>query len=155
METILFMIIIGVLSTIFGKAKKKQGRSSKKPLLTNSMQEFRTMFKEINKPVQAGKVPNQTEIKMADKTASVLISEKKLETEYLQVRQESEVSRVGMSTIRQQAEKISAQTSRGEQEDDESMVSTHPDAKTLINGIVWAEILGEPRSKRPYLSRRG
>ena len=29
-----------------------------------------------------------------------------------------------------------------------------PDKKTIINGIIWAEILGEPRAKKPYLPKK-
>jgi hypothetical protein len=29
-----------------------------------------------------------------------------------------------------------------------------PDEKAIVNGIIWAEILGEPRAKKPYFPRK-
>lgn len=152
METILFLIIVGILSTIFGKSKRNQGQSSKKLFKANGIDDVRTLFKELSNNQHINDKPNKTEQK-------VEIPEKKLhnlETEYLQVRQESEASRVRMAAKRlPNGEKMKEQTIQSINEEGEAMISKIPEGKTLVNGIIWAEILGEPRAKKPYFAKRG
>ncbi|MFJ7729757.1 hypothetical protein ACIQXV_27100 [Neobacillus sp. NPDC097160] len=151
METILFMIIIGVISTIFGKAKRSQGQSPKKPFSTSGMEEIRTLFKELTNDEPKKTRPIKTELK----PELPQNSSKNLEKEYQQVRLESESSRMGMAASRLQSEKLKEQTIQTRQNESDPIISTDPDPKTLINGIIWSEILGEPRSKKPYIAKRG
>lgn len=151
METILFMIIVGIISTIFGKAKRSQGHSPKKPFSTNGMEDIRTLFKEFTNNELGETSPIRTD----QKTALPQNNIKNLEKEYQQVRQESESSRMGMAATRLQSEKLKDQTMQARENESDPIISNDPDPKTLINGIIWSEILGEPRSKKPYLAKRG
>jgi hypothetical protein len=148
-ETILFLIIVGILSTIFGKGKRKGTPSAKRPFSTNS-KDIRTIFKEFTNYVPSKTSPINSELK----TESLKHNLKDLEKEYQQVRQESEISRIGMATSRQLAEKNDEQPIMHKHEDGETIIFEKPDANTLVNGIIWSEILGEPRSKKPYMTKR-
>ena len=147
METILFMIIVGVISTIFGKAKNNQKQWQKKPHSIKGMDELRTLFDEVVNPSR------QTVSSPAVKTEEqIKTSERNLEKEFLQVRRESEASRIGRAASRQQAESLDEQKRKTEERETVSLEDQ--EGRAIINGIIWSEILAEPRSKRPFNGQR-
>ncbi|MGG3562194.1 hypothetical protein ABES03_11380 [Neobacillus rhizosphaerae] len=151
METILFLIIVGVISTIFGKTKGTQGKAGNKPFSVGNMKDIRTLFDEFTKekPRETFSVETNTHMEVPKNLL------KNLENEYVQVRQESEASRTRMAATRQQAERvIEPATKIKHQEITKPVALENPDVNTFVNGIIWSEILGEPRAKRPYLSKR-
>lgn len=150
METILFMIIVGVISTIVGKSKNNQGKSKGRPLSVDPMKEVRTLFDEFNnnKPRETFSVETKTSSESKERPLG------NLEKEYEQIRNESEASRTRMAAARQQAEKIIVPSKEDDQHQFEPPGLEQPDPHTLVNGIIWSEILGEPRAKRPYFLKR-
>jgi hypothetical protein len=151
LETILFLIIVGVISTIFGKTKSTQGKSRNKPFSVGNMKDIRTLFDEYTneKPRETFSVDTKTHTEVPQNLI------KNLEKEYVQVRQESEASRTRMAVTRQQTERVIAPTTKVNQQETTIPVALeNPDANTIVNGIIWSEILGEPRAKRPYFSKR-
>ncbi|WML40604.1 hypothetical protein RCG19_02640 [Neobacillus sp. OS1-2] len=151
METILFFIIVGIISTIFGKTKRTQGQSPRKPFKVSGMEDVRTLVKELTNEVSHQAAP----VKSAQKVEVLQENNRKLEQEYDQVRKESESSRRALATARLQREKMKEQTVAATMDEDEPNISTEPNAQSLVNGVIWAEILGEPRSKKPYFPKRG
>jgi hypothetical protein len=149
LETLFFLIIIGVLSAIFSKGKTRTGKSGNKSFLPDNIKEIRTLFnKQFNN--------FSTEI-----TGPVIVKQEEsdsLEKKYLGVKKNFEVSAIELNMQQDvqplQVKKMTAKVKEIEQEVG-SVFSENVDAKTLINGIVWAEILGEPRSKKPYFARKG
>lgn len=149
METFLFMIIIGIVSVIFRNAKEKTGRSRNKTFSTNTFEEIKTLVKkqlnydemQAGSPLKSKNIPSEIPLNNLEK----------LENKYQQLKQESEVKRIGMSVAQQKTDKVEVKTGQ----DDGSIISLYPDEKTLINGLVWSEILGEPRSKKPFSPRKG
>ncbi|WP_413308686.1 hypothetical protein AA0X95_10695 [Bacillus sp. 1P10SD] len=148
METILFMIIVGIISTIVGKSKSNQGKPRSKPFSVEPMKDVRTLLDEF-----INKKPRET-FSVETKTDSKQSPLDNFEKEYEQVRQESESSRTRMAAARKQAEKIIVPSKVDNHQQAESSSLEHPDLNTLVNGIIWSEILGEPRAKRPYFSKR-
>lgn len=150
METLVFMIIIGILSTIFGKAKKSNTQSKNKPTFPNKLEEIRTIF---NKQFE-----NQTHRRtnsIPETQPAILES---MEEKYLQVKNDSEVTPSGMSnqpSTGLQRSKKGNEPINDKLEGSDPIFSESLDAKTLINGIIWAEVLGEPRSKKSYFARKG
>jgi hypothetical protein len=138
------MIIIGIFSVIVGKSKIKQGQPKNKLFTKKAFEEIRT---QVNKQVSYEEKRKTSPIKKERNTAMTLNN---LENKYQSLKQESEVSRIGMTVARREVNKVEAKTGPVE-----SQYSLNPDEKTLINGIIWSEILGEPRSKKPYLPRKG
>lgn len=160
LEALLFMIIVGIISAIFGKAKSNQGQSKKKPFSMNGMEDIRKLFNELtnNEPRETSPMEKSSKIspiKAEQKAEKLQPNLNSLEKEYVKVRQESESSRIGMAISRQQSEKLKDQAKTERHEEGATIISEYPDAKTLVNGIVWSEILGEPRSKKPYFAKRG
>ena len=136
METLIIMIVVGVFSLIFRKAKLNQAHTGRKPLNSRAGN-IQNFMKEI------------TDNLSHDTKQEPLQSNKnKFEKEYQQVKQESEAGRIGMAAVRNQA--VNKETLKN-QEGMESLITDSPDSRTIINGLIWSEILGEPRSKKPYM----
>jgi hypothetical protein len=144
LENLIFMIIIGIFSVIVGKSKVKKGQSKTNPFSKKAFEEIRT---QINKQLSYEEKSKTSPIKKERNTAMTLNN---LENKYQSFKQKSEVSRIRMTVAQQEVNKVEAKTGPVE-----SPYSLNPDEKTLINGIIWSEILGEPRSKKPYLPRKG
>jgi hypothetical protein len=149
LENLIFMIIIGIFSVIVGKSKIKQGQPKNNPFSKKAFEEIRT---QVNKQVSYVEKRKTSPIKKERNAAMTLNNLENLENKYQQLKQESDVSRIGM-TVSQAQQTVNKAEVKTEALD--SLYSLNPDEKTLINGIIWSEILGEPRSKNPYLPRKG
>ncbi|MED3563743.1 hypothetical protein [Bacillus xiapuensis] len=147
METIIFMIILAVLSAVFGKAKGKKPQSRNKPFSFNQFDEFLDLFSEKNTPKRQNTFKTENEQKFVGKQQNI-------EKKYQQIKQETETFTIGVSQGPQKHNDEKIKPSVLENIDDHEIFSDSPDAQTLINGIIWSEVLGEPRAKRPYFSRR-
>ncbi|MDQ6599702.1 hypothetical protein E2K98_12330 [Bacillus salipaludis] len=145
METIIFLIIIGVLSSVFGKAKANRTPSKNKSFTFNQFDEFREIFSEKVTPKQ---------VKSINRIEEPTVTPRNIEINYDQIKQEAESITTGVSRVheRQRVEDLKPQAL--DKEDHNELISDSPDAQTLINGIIWSEILGAPRAKRPFYSRR-
>ncbi|MGG1400501.1 hypothetical protein ABE288_22165 [Bacillus salipaludis] len=145
METILFLIIIGVLSSVFGKAKANRTPSKNKSYTFNQFDEFRELVSEKVTPKQK---------KSITRVEEPTVIPGNIEINYHQIKQEAESISTGVSRVheRQIAEDLKPHAL--DKEDHNELISDRPDAQTLINGIIWSEILGAPRAKRPFYSRR-
>lgn len=146
MENLIFMIIIGIFSVIVGKSQIKQGQPKNNPFSKKAFEEIRL---QVNKQVSYEEKRMTSPIKK-ERNATMTLNN--LENKYQQLKQESDVSRIGM-TVAQSQQAVNKAEVKIEPVD--SLYSLNPDEKTLINGIIWSEILGEPRSKKPYLPRKG
>ncbi|SMQ82964.1 hypothetical protein SAMN05444673_5118 [Bacillus sp. OV166] len=149
METLIFLIVMGIVSVIFRKAKGKTGQSRNRTFSRDTFEEIRTLVK---KQLNYDEIPTTSTLKSKNIQSEIPLENlEKLENKYQQLKQESEVKRIGMSIAQPKVEKIEVKSGQGEG----SIISLYPDEKTLINGMVWSEILGEPRSKKPFFPRKG
>jgi hypothetical protein len=144
LETILFLIIVGILSSIFGKGKGKRKPTRTKPFTANNFDDFRTLF---DKQVSDDHPKNVEQVSTGQRVSQE-INLQDIEKKYQQVKQNSDPVRIGKSNSHSTT-KIAL---KSEQED---IFSENIDDKTFINGIIWSEILGEPRAKRPYFPKKG
>jgi hypothetical protein len=143
------MIIIGIVSVIFRNAKGKTGQSSHKTFSKDTFEEIRELVK---KQLNHDEMPTSSTLISKNTPSEIPLDNlEKLENKYLQLKQESEVKRIGMSVAQQKIDQV--EVTSGQEEG--RIVSLYPDEKTLINGMVWSEILGEPRSKKPFFARKG
>jgi hypothetical protein len=140
LETIIFLIIAGIFSTIFSKAKGNNGQKNK-PFTANRFDDVRTLFESQTTESEQLAIP-----KMVSRGQQVLqeVNLQDIEKKYQQMKQESEPSRVSRKDSHNRMNKPRPKIQV------EEIVSVSPDKNTVINGIIWSEILGEPRSKRPY-----
>jgi uncharacterized membrane protein len=146
LESILIMIVIGIVSVLFRRSKNKQGQHKNKPFSRTTFEEIRTQVKKQLSYVEDKKTGTH---KPEHKTNVILKNLDNNENKYLHYKQESEVNRNGITILVDKNDKIKGNIVK----EDEGMFSLHPDEKAIINGIIWSEILGEPRSKKPYRPR--
>lgn len=138
MESILFIIIAAILSTIFGKSKRKGQPKRAKSMKAKDFHDIRSMFEQSSKkiPKKIGKFTTGEPVK--PESSSTKIVEK-----YQQIKKDIEIKPVGPIYAHSE-----------EKSEKEQVFTEDPDKKTLINGIIWAEILGPPRAKRPFSDKR-
>jgi len=148
LQTLLILIVIGILSAVFGKGKLGRGQTRNKSFLPDNLKEIRTLFNQQMENYSTKKpspvLVNQDESDSLEKHQSVY---KDSEGSLLQINNQQ-------NTEKKQT-KIVAAPVQDNRQVDEQVSLDNVDAKTLINGIVWAEILGEPRSKKPHFARKG
>ncbi|MEH7254771.1 hypothetical protein V7111_21930 [Neobacillus niacini] len=138
METIIFLIIAGILSSIFGKAKGKNSPVRTKPFTIKGFDDFLTKVDQ-----QLG----NTSIKTRQISTVQPVQHKFQDIE--------ENQHVKVDSQMAPAEPVKRTVPAKKKVVTEDFKFERPDEKTIINGIIWAEILGEPRAKKPYLSKKG
>ncbi|WHZ01783.1 hypothetical protein QNH48_22770 [Neobacillus sp. YX16] len=143
METILFLIIAGILSSIFGKAKGKSNSGRRtKSLPAKGFDDFRTKVEQ-----QMMGVPRNKGQISTGQPANKVTDLQSMEEKYQEIKQNPVVTKSQVKQL--QPSKVV----RIEEVSDD-IPFEKPDEKTIINGIIWAEILGEPRAKKPYFPRK-
>ena len=130
METLFFLLIIGILSAVFGGGKGKK-RS----------QPFRSRFERTIQTVG----PKRPNLVYEEKVESVPV-----ETITVGDKMETEEPWARPSRSRKERNQQGPK-----QEENDSIAAVDVEDDSLINGIIWSEILGEPRSKRKYYARKG
>jgi hypothetical protein len=142
METILFLIIAGILSSIFGKAKGKSNSGRRtKSFPAKGFDDFRTKVEQqMMGPRNKGQIST-------GQPANKVTDLQSMEEKYQEIKQNPVVTKSQVKQL--QPSKV---VRIEEVSDDISFEK--PDEKTIINGIIWAEILGEPRAKKPYFPRK-
>jgi hypothetical protein len=144
LETIIFLIIVGILSSIFGKGKGKNNSGRTKPFAGKGFDDFRKMveLQRENIPAKTGKISTGRPVKQEIDIQPITIEEK-----YQELKQKPVVNKTPVSQhVHIKDSRIKVET--------EDVPFERPEEKTIINGIIWAEILGEPRAKKPYFSRK-
>ncbi|WHX99360.1 hypothetical protein [Neobacillus sp. DY30] len=138
METILFLIIAGILSSIFGKAKGRSNPKQAKPFTVKGLNDRRLQGEQQkNNPKKPGQISTGQPVR----EETILHS---LEEKYREIK-EKPVIPIKQTTQPQKSNLF---------EGDSDVSLEKLDEKTIINGIIWAEILGEPRAKKPYFSEK-
>ncbi|MEH7120830.1 hypothetical protein V7128_25995 [Neobacillus vireti] len=142
LETIIIMIIVGFFSMIVKKGKNSQGQSIRKPS-GKTFRDIQTAFKGItdNSAENIKPLKKESELKPIESSFSTF------EKEFQQVRLESEAGRIGMAAVRNQNANGQSKNTR-EEIKTQALVNSEP--QTVLNGLIWSEILGEPRSRNPY-----
>nr|WP_263325683.1 hypothetical protein [Neobacillus sp. Marseille-Q6967] len=134
METILFIIIAGILSTFFSRAKSKPKPAKAKPFTAKGFNDIRTQFEQHTR--NAAKQISTGQPVMEG-----------FKEKYQEVTSEIEPNQGGRMHNASYKTKVKVE---------EKITTTNvPDEKAIINGIIWSEILSEPRAKRPYFSKKG
>ena len=153
---ILIFLLIGLISSIFKRSKgeEKQKQRPKRPAqpVRPVQKEPMTKNSEV-KPEEVDSRPlrrNQTqeqelrEPRPASQSAFLDIQKKYEERK----KQEQNAPRSTFNQPMFQPEATKENTSEG------TPMQLKPEADRLIEGIAWAQILGEPRSKKPHRTMR-
>ncbi|MDP4083466.1 MAG: hypothetical protein Q8934_02510 [Bacillota bacterium] len=131
MSTFILVIIIGIVATVFSKMKEvNTGKTH-----SNSVFPYKRDLQEIYKRLKEN-------LKAEEET---VFSEPLKEKEFKVEPGEQVVKRVEISPAKPKEEIPILESTNSNQQLDQ---------KKLVDAIIWSEILGEPRSKKPYLSRK-
>jgi hypothetical protein len=143
LESIIFIIIAGILSTIFSKAKGNNG-SKNKPFIATQFDDIRKLFEqeEDNEPAETPEKVSRGQQVIQE------VNLQDIEKKYQQMKQVSEPIQYSRIEPKNRMNKPRPKLKA------DGIVLGKPDKNTVINGIIWSEILGEPRSKRPYLAKK-
>ncbi|MEH7108633.1 MULTISPECIES: hypothetical protein [Bacillaceae] len=137
METLILFIVIGILSAIFGKNSKQVQKS--KPFVPKRMEDVRTLFESVP--------PKTAQVEQDNAPVT------RLEEQYFQTKAELEDAKIPIKTPEKPIGRM-RMTQKAEQKKEQPVPIDSPDSQTVLNGIIWSEILGEPRSKKPHFSGR-
>jgi hypothetical protein len=143
LESIIFIIIAGILSTIFSKAKGNNG-SKNKPFIATQFDDIRKLFEqeEDNEPAETPEKVSRGQQVIQE------VNLQDIEKKYQQMKQVSEPIQYSRTEPKNRMNKPRPKLKA------DGIVLGKPDKNPVINGIIWSEILGEPRSKRPYLAKK-
>jgi hypothetical protein len=148
LETLIFLIIVGVLSTIFGKAKVAGKQTNRKAFLPSGLEEFKTLInKQIEHPPRST-IQNEVVKKPLKKI------EETIEEKYLQVKETLENEIGSIQPVPTISNEIGDPIKQVEI-NDHNLLLEDGKPQTVLNGIIWSEILAEPRSKKSHFSRKG
>lgn len=152
---IVIFILIGILSSLFNKAKgNSQDNQNRRPVRPVRKPEVMSRSVEAQRehrldPRQVSQRPAPArQVKAEQKSAELseiqkVYQERKQQAENVESRQRTSVkSRLSPETS----------TGRGKLREDhaEPVFEFVPDQDRLIEGLIWAEVLGKPRAKEPY-----
>ena len=140
-ETLILFIIIGIISTIFGKGRKGNGQSN----LPKSIEEMRKRIID-----QHETIPTLRKFSVAPAEIKESTEEKPREFKHSSVKPITATIPV-VPTVNNTESPIYSQQIEIEPE---LTATNEVDATHVINGIIWSEILGEPRARKPYFSRK-
>jgi hypothetical protein len=134
-------IAIIVISAIYSMKKDKAGRNKKGT---------RSFFSEIKEridplPIKKPQQPKRQAAAAAAKTWQDRELQNSLEKEYNEKKREIE---------RKPSISKNEITSKAADETEADHSSLHVDKQSLVNAIIWTEILGPPRSKKSFFQKR-
>ena len=129
---------MGILSSIFGKAKGKSSPGRTKPFTAKGFDDFRTKVEQ-----QMGSFPRQT----GQISTGQPVGQK---TQYI----EEKYQQMKTNSPEVIVEPVKPNVTKRIAVETVDVSLKKPDNTTIVNGIIWAEILGEPRSKKPYIPRK-
>ncbi|WML30660.1 hypothetical protein RCG24_01725 [Neobacillus sp. OS1-32] len=144
MEKILFFIMLmGILSSIFGKGKTNQQNRRNRPVSRDPFKQLRTFVQTENQAPKRNMIPTEvTRPKPAKKDLVQHFSEANLEMADPLISKPDPSTDTGKEIATVQAPRPP----------EVSNLPDNPDTNMIINGIIWSEILGKPRSKNPYFT---
>lgn len=147
MEQFLLFIIVAIVSLIFNRSKMNSQKQ------TDQRPKTRRDISESQPEVQEFDFENVREAKTLQEAAEILvfkdkpsIEEKKVELErtYEELKRKEERQRNKVSAVKQQVAS----------KDKEQTVTFQLNSNDVVNGIIMSEILGAPRSRKPYRKDR-
>ncbi|OCA91153.1 hypothetical protein A8F94_04655 [Bacillus sp. FJAT-27225] len=134
METIILFIIIAAISAIFNKAKERPADSKRR-----TIPELKKEFQEVYKEISQSEIPKSLKELEQRRKQQVQIPNREAAHP---VEAAPKISS-GKQLLKEQPVMVN----------EERKPSLEKSEKDLADAVIWAEILGPPRSKRPYYRR--
>jgi len=146
-------VLIGILSSLFNKAKgngkdhqqqRRPARPVHRPAKMEAPSEAQPEVRE-SRPVQA-RTPQPRQVKELKEAAPLsdiqkVYQEKRQQLEKIDSKPRSERGRLSSEGTKR---------SRLSAVKEEPILDFQPDQDSLVQGLIWAEVLGQPRAKKPY-----
>ncbi|GHH97044.1 hypothetical protein [Neobacillus kokaensis] len=149
MEILFIIIIIGILSSIFGKGQTKNKQNHRnRPVSLETFEEIKTFMQNETKK-RTKTIQNEFE--------QLQPAKKDVIEQYKQVNQNIEARERVQSRPRNKVKEEIVEDKEPLYTELTEEGSRHRDnleTNMILNGIIWSEILGEPRSKNPHFTRR-
>ncbi|PAE23308.1 MULTISPECIES: hypothetical protein [Bacillaceae] len=144
-------ILIAVIAFISSMFKKKKEERPVKQAPRSVQQENRTQAERTSADPALAEVLEEEKRKLTEKS-------RRIEQEYRQRKQQTEQSMKALQSQQRAAERKASAISRTAANTKTYPVEAsgagkfEPQKQSLVDGIIWSEILGPPRSKNPHRS---
>jgi hypothetical protein len=154
---IALFILIGVISSIFNKAKGNVQEQKRRPVRPSippadtsvPVERQRDHRRDTRRDSERSK-PAQHKPTIADREPGAL-------SEIQKVYQERKRQAERPASAQRNADRVSRLSTgdtagrlRQERKHTEPELNFQPDRDRLVEGLIWAEVLGQPRAKKPY-----
>lgn len=152
---VLIFIVIGIISSLFNKAKgngqEQQKRRPVRPVGKPEVMKMPAETKHKPKPVPRPASPRSVQqAPVQAKSTTVQVND--MQKVYQERKQQAETADSRQRTA--SSGRLTANTDSGRlrkaEASTEPSFQFEPDQDRLIEGLIWAEVLGKPRSKKPY-----
>lgn len=150
----IIVVLIGIISSFFKKnkeEKKQTTQRSPKPFVERTPKPKPEIFKQLEQEITKYLVPERQEVPTKQETAK-----KSIQSDYLEAKKQAEAKPPVLQE--QNSEQVLLEV-QGEQYQMESSppltvprASFSVDKDRLADAVIWSEILGPPRAKRPHRS---
>lgn len=145
-------ILIAVIAFISSFFKKKKEEKPVKQAPRSVQQENRTQAERTSADPALAEVLEEEKRKLTEKS-------RRMEQDYRQRKQQAEQSMKALQSQKRAAErkasaisKTASNTNTGYPVKASGAGKFEPRKQSLVDGIIWSEILGPPRSKNPHRS---
>jgi flagellar biosynthesis GTPase FlhF len=145
-------ILIAVIAFISSFFKKKKEEKPVKQAPRSAQQENRTQAERTSADPALAEVLEEEKRKLTEKS-------RRIEEEYRQRKQQAEQRMKALQNQQRAAErkasaisKTASNTKKGYPAEASGAGKFEPRKQSLVDGIIWSEILGPPRSKNPHSS---
>ena len=147
-------VLIGILSSLFNKAKgngqdNQQRRRPARPVHRPAKMEVPAEAKpeplRESRPVQS-RTPQPRQVKEVKEAAQLSDIQKVYQEKLQQLEKIDSKPRAERGRLSSEG----TQRSRLSAVKEEPILDFQPDQDSLVQGLIWAEILGQPRAKKPY-----
>ncbi|WP_423407443.1 hypothetical protein AABM38_16870 [Heyndrickxia sp. MSNUG] len=148
-------VLIGILSSLFNKAKGK-GHNNQPPRPVRPASKPAGMDGPVKAQRESRREPRPVQSRAAkpqpDKTAGEAVEASSIQKVYQERKRQAEMSESKPRTADRGrlSTEDAAVSPRHTGDKEEPVLDFRPDQDRLIEGLIWAEVLGQPRAKKPY-----
>ncbi|MCM3566570.1 hypothetical protein [Neobacillus mesonae] len=150
MEFVFLIILMGILSSVFGKKKqRKQPVRRNKPTIIETFDKRKSSIQN-----ETFKRAKTIERKFKDRKTA---EQQDLMQHYSRVKPEADIQSSEFEEYQKEKDRLLNRNTSSYMDDhneEDFLEEKVPNRNDIINGIIWSEILAEPRSKNPHFTRK-
>lgn len=149
----IIIALIGIISSLYKRMKENNNNNNQKnrPQRTSASFPKKTVEeKPLHVPID---VQNIEKERVESIEKEYLKRKKQAEESMRALQEQKRAAQLKVQTFRNEATKSNDRSFHKADKEETAFTSTSK--QTLVNGVIWSEILGPPRSKRPHSSIKG